>query len=334
VGDRSRAEQRIDRRTIAIFTSTLFHEHRRFFDQQMVVSGCDVNSSRPKGLSVFGDLALECSVWSDESQLAPRPGFDQKEIPRQFTKICWEAREAQSLPLMLRRAYKTASTAPGGPVYLAVSQPALEAKEQQAQILPGDRFLFNSRSRPDAAAIERCVKWLIAAKRPLLVVGDEVWKSNAVEELVTFANKFGLPVASGNQAYRNFPMRDPMHIGNFGMGTPYMKSGVDLVPMVGARDFAGRLVPNSPEAPDARIVRNRPRSEFHGRNYATDLALVGDVKETLKDLDSSLNAMLTRQRLNSLGKARGDEVKAIFKDVARARCGVEGQLRQTGYASR
>ena len=48
-----------------------------------------------------------------------------------------------------------------------------------------------------------------------------------------------------------------------------------------------------------------------GRNYATDLALVGDVKEALKDLDASLNAMLTRQRLNSFGKARGDEVKAI-----------------------
>ena len=43
---------------------------------------------------------------------------------------------------MLRRAYKTASTAPGGPVYLAVSQPALEAKNQQAQILPGERFLI------------------------------------------------------------------------------------------------------------------------------------------------------------------------------------------------
>ena len=120
---------------------------------------------------------LDNEVWSDESQLAPRPGYDQKEIPRQFTKICWEAREAQSLPLMLRRAFKTGEHGARRTGLLAVSQPALEAKNQQAQILPGERFLFNSRPRPEAAAVEQCAKWLIAAKRPLLVVGDEVWKS-------------------------------------------------------------------------------------------------------------------------------------------------------------
>ena len=106
-------------------------------------------------------------------------------------------------------------------------------------------------------------------------------------------------------------MRDPMHIGNFAMGTPYMKAGVDLVLMVGARDFGGRLVPGSPEAPDARIVRIGLDMNSMGRNYATDLALVGDVKEAIKDLQASLEAMLARQRLNNFGKARGEEVKGI-----------------------
>jgi acetolactate synthase-1/2/3 large subunit len=133
----------------------------------------------------------------------------------------------------------------------------------------------------------------------------------AVEDLVAFANKFRLPVASGQQAYRNYPMRDPMHIGNFAMGTPYVKSGVDLVLMVGARDFGGRLVPGSPEAPDARIVRVGLDMNSMGRNYATDLALVGDVKEAIKDLQASLESMLARQRLNDFGKARGEEVKGV-----------------------
>ncbi len=262
------------------------------------------NASRDGSALVITSGLLDNEVWSDESQLAPRPGYDQKEIPRQFTKICWEAREAQSLPLMLRRAYKTATTAPGGPVYLAVSQPALEAKNQQAQILPAERFLFNSRTRPEAAAVEQCAKWLVAAKRPLLVVGDEVWKSGAVGDLVAFANKYGLPVASGIQAYRNYPLRDPMHIGNFAMESPYVKSGVDLMVMVGARDFGGRLVPRSPEVPDCRIVRIGLDMNSMGRNYPTDLALVGDVKEALKDLQSAIGA-------STFGKTRGDEVKGI-----------------------
>src|SRR5262245_61318218 len=206
------------------------------------------NASRDGSAMVITAGLLDNEVWSDESQLAPTPGYDQKDLTRQFTKIGWEAREPQALPLMLRRAYKTAVTTPGGPVYLAVSQPALEAKNQTAQILPGERFLIQSRPRPEAAAVEQCAMWLIAARRPLIVVGDEVWKSGAVDELVAFANRFGLAVASGNQAYRNYPVRDPMHIGNFAMGSTYMKPAVDLVLMVGARDFGGRLVPSTPEA--------------------------------------------------------------------------------------
>ena len=293
------------------------------------------NASRDGSAMVITAGLLDNEVWSDESQLAPRPGYDQKEIPRQFTKICWEAREAQSLPLMLRRAYKTATTAPGGPVYLAVSQPALEARNQQAQILPGERFLSNSRPRPEAAAVEQCARWLIAAKRPLLVVGDEVWKSGAVGELVAFANKFGLPVASGNQAYRNYPVRDPMHIGNFAMGAPYVKAGVDLVVMVGARDFGGRLVPNSPEAPDARIVRIGLDMNSMGRNYATDLALVGDVKGSAQGLTGVARRDAHPAAAEQLRQgARGRSQRDRFEDVGRARCGAEGKLRQTADASR
>lgn len=74
--------------------------------------------------------------WNDDVLLAPGPGFDQKEVARQFTKIAWEARRPESLPLMLRRAFKVAATEPGGPVYLAMAHYALEAKSVKAQICP------------------------------------------------------------------------------------------------------------------------------------------------------------------------------------------------------
>ena len=112
------------------------------------------NCARDGSALVITAGLLDNEVWSDDGNLMPRPGFDQKEVPRQFTKICWEARDAGSLPLMLRRAYKTAVTAPGGPTYLAISQEALE-DTKQAQILPGERFLFHSNPRPETAAWSR-----------------------------------------------------------------------------------------------------------------------------------------------------------------------------------
>jgi len=270
------------------------------------------NASRDGSALVVTAGMLDNEIWSDEGMLAPRPGFDQKEVTRQFTKICWECREPQSLPLMLRRAYKVAATEPGGPVYLAAVNYALEAKNIQAQILPAERFLFRSRVRPETAAVEQAAKWLIAARRPLLIAGDEVWKSGAQADLVAFASKFGLPVASGPGGYRSFPSRHEMHLGTFNMGSEYVKGGVDLIVMVGARDFGGRVVPSSPEAPaDARIVRIGLDTAHMGRNYPTDLAMVGDVKESIRDLRATLEGMLTRQRLSKYGAERGAEVKGV-----------------------
>src|SRR5436190_7506667 len=270
------------------------------------------NASRDGSALVITAGLNDNEKWSDESILAPRPGFDQKEIARQFTKISWEARTPDSLPLMLRRAFKTAATEPGGPVYLAMAYYALEAKGVKAQILPESRFMIRTPARPGAAAVQEAAKMLVESRRPLLVVGDEVWKSGAQAELLALSEKLGLPVAdSATMGYRNFPVQHPHYVGPFSMGSAVVRRGVDLILCVGSRDFGGRVVPSSPEAPEARIVRLGMDTASMSRNYATDLALVGDVKEGLVDLRAAVEAMLTRSKLGSVAKARSEEVRAM-----------------------
>ncbi len=155
------------------------------------------NASRDGSAVVVTAGMLDNELWSDEGILAPRPGFDQKDVPRQFTKFCWESRDARSLVMMLRRAYRVATTAPGGPVYLAMTNGALETKGVTSRIVPGERFLMSARPRPEEAAVERAADWLLRARRPVVVVGDEVWKSGAQAEMVSFAEKYRVPVASG-----------------------------------------------------------------------------------------------------------------------------------------
>lgn len=269
------------------------------------------NASRDGSALIITAGLNDNELWSDEAGLAPRPGYDQKEVPRQFTKICWEARESASLPLMLRRAFKVAATEPGGPVYMAMAHYALERKGVKAQILPASRFMIRSRVRPSAAAVEDAARLVVEAKRPVIVVGDEVWKSSAQAELVSFSEKFGIAVAAGNQGYRNFPVRHQHYLGNFTMGSEYVR-GADLLLCIGARDFGGRVVPGSPEAPPAaRIIRAGIDTSSMSRNYATDVALVGDVKEALADLRAALESRLTKQRMADVAKSRSEEVRAI-----------------------
>ncbi len=270
------------------------------------------NASRDGSALVITAGLNDNELWSDEVGLAPRPGFDQKEINRQFTKISWEARNAESLALALRRAFKVAATEPGGPVYLAMAHHALEAKGVKAQILPAERFLIRARVRAEAAAVERAARLLVEARRPLLVVGDEVWKSGAQAELLAFTEKLGLAVAAGPQAFRNFPVKHPHYLGSFSMGSEFVRRGVDLIVSVGARDFGGRVVPQAPEVPPAaRIVRMGIDTASMGRNYPTDVALVSDVKEALADLRAALEALGTRERLTGLASTRAEEVRTI-----------------------
>jgi benzoylformate decarboxylase len=251
-------------------------------------------------------------LWSDDAGLAPRPGFDQKEVVRQFTKISWECRSPEALPLMLRRAFKVAATAPGGPVYLATAHHALEAKGVKGQILPADRFLLRTRVRPSKGAVEDCARLLAEAKNPVMVVGDEVWKSGAQAKLIALSEKYSLPLMSGTSGYRNIPALHPHNLGGFSMANELVKRGVDLIVVVGAADFGGRTVPKVPEVPEgARIVRIGMDTAQMSRNYATDLALIGDVKETLTDLAAALDSALTKDRLSKLASERGAEYKAM-----------------------
>lgn len=269
------------------------------------------NASRDGSALIITAGLNDNQTWSDESILAPRPGYDQKEVNRQFTKISWDARNAEGLPLMLRRAFKMAMTPPGGPVYLAMAHYALESKGVKAEILPANRFLLGSRVRPEAAAVDEAAKMLLDAKKPVVICGDEVWKSTAVADLIKFSEKLGLPVANDRSGFRNFPARHDHNVGAFSMESPWVKNGADLIIFIGSRDVGGKVVPKSPEFPsNAKVIRIGMDLASMGRNYATDLALIGDIKACLKDLTSAIDGMATKDRLTKFAATRAGQLRA------------------------
>jgi len=272
------------------------------------------NASRDGSALVVTAGMGDNELWNDDFILQPRPGFDQKEVNRQFTKISWEARQAESLALMTRRAFKVAATEPGGPVYLAISGDALEAKGVKGRILPAERFMIRGRVRADEKGIEKAARMLIEARRPLLVVGDEVWKSGAQDAVVELSEMLGIAVGETRwPAYANFPSHHPHFIGggfSF-MGSDFVK-GVDLIVSVGARDFGGPSPPTRPSIPpDAAIVRIGMDTDAMGRSNATDLALVSDAKECLEDLVAAVRSLATQERIDALARSRSPEATAL-----------------------
>jgi thiamine pyrophosphate-dependent acetolactate synthase large subunit-like protein len=283
------------------------------------------NASRDGSAIVVTAGLNDNESWSDEVRLGPRPGFDQKEVNRQFTKISWEARQSASLPLMLRRAFKVATTEPGGPVYLATASDALEQKNISASVYPAERFLTRTPVHADSSAVQKAAEMLIRARRPVVIAGDGVWKAGAQQELVEFAEQLGLPIAFPNISaerdpiFANFPSQHPLLIGYFDDSSEFINRGVDLILFAGAADAGGKVIPRSPEIPaSARIVRLGLDTDAFGRNYATDVALVCDVKAGLTDLRACVDSIATKDRLAKIAGERSGEVHT-FTHTARAR---------------
>jgi len=271
---------------------------------------------------------VDTGQYSDEGLLAPSPGYGQAEINRMFTKISWEVRNPSVAALALRRAYKVATTAPGGPVYIAYSRESLAAKNITSPIYPRANFMVDARPRPAIDQIQTLAKWLVEAQRPIPIFGDEVWKSGAQKEVLELVELLGLPAAGPGlgQGYRNVPTRHPQYIGTYaGPTTAYPRGSADLVMQIGARDWGGTAPPSASRlAAGAKFVTMGMNTEAMGRTQAMDLAVVGDVKAALRDLIDAVKATATvgriakirEERLPMLKSAVAQRHKTIMDAVA------------------
>ncbi len=255
---------------------------------------------------------LDNEDFSDDRFLSPAPGFNQKEINRQFTKISWEVKKAESIPLMTRRGFKVAGTQPGGPVYLAYANYALEAKNVKGNIVPGENFNIPSKIKGDPDLIEKMARKLIEAKNPMLIFGDEVWKSDAQFNAVELAELLFFPVASTREAFRNFPTHHPLFTGSYSPANNFMGNPVDLLVTFGAKDFENYS--SSAMQSEQKIIRCGLNTDNIGRNYPFDMAIVGCVNEILIDIMDCIKSMLTSDRISKIKESRQTEIEAFTKD--------------------
>ena len=95
------------------------------------------------------------------------------------------------------------------------------------------------RRQPDAQRIEEAIQLLKAAKRPVIIAGGGVHYSEAWDELATFAEKFGIPIAethAGKGAIRNDSDLLVGGAGHTGTATAaHFSAKADLVICVGTR---------------------------------------------------------------------------------------------------
>ncbi len=204
-------------------------------------------------------------------------------MARPLVKWAIEVTRLEDLPRILRRAAKIATTPPMGPVFISLPGDILNA---EAGLDLGQSTRIDAAVRPGDAALVRLASRLLAAQRPVIVVGDEIVKSDALAAAAEFAEALGAPVYQQSIAYgAHFPSAHPCYMGALARTqreTRAILEHYDLVIALGT-DPVRMSVYAPVEAMPAgmAMVQIGLVDNDIGKNFPVEMAIKADVRETL-----------------------------------------------------
>ena len=244
----------------------------------------------------LGRVPLVVTCGQNDTRLLqhdPHLSGDIVAIGKPHVKWATELVHAADIPVVLQRAFKMALQPPTGPVVVSIPQDAL-AQEFDFQYKPNGPVL--GRMRPDRAALELALEILAAARNPLIFVESGVARSEALHEVVRFAELIGAPVYQSWMADVNFPVTHPQYLGDLDPTGPRageLFEQVDVLIGVGCSMFAeGFLIPDAAVPVSTKIVHIDDDPWELGKNLPTDCPIQGDIKTSLGELNELLAAEL------------------------------------------
>ena len=226
-------------------------------------------------------------------------GFDDSvSVMRPVTKGSWLLVRPDTVIEVLNQAYKLAVSGRPGPVFVQLPIDVQQAVVE-GEIEPPSRRAITSRSRPDAASMDRVVELISEAERPVLLAGGGAAHSTGgADGIKALAERLGIPVATTLTAKGILDETHELSLGVVGRsGTPPAAEATraaDLVLAVGAR-FSDNHTSNWRkgkiyDVEQTKIVQVDLDIAEVGRNYPVDVGIAGDAGSFLEDLLALLDA--------------------------------------------
>ena len=201
--------------------------------------------------------------------------------------------DVSRFPDMLEQAFRVATTGSPGPVHLQFkgneAQIDLEGTELESNFSAVNTQIPPHRPICDDVILEKALTTIQSAKRPIIVAGGGAKHSKCSEELLKFAEKFNIPVATSLNGKDLIHSTHPLSCGV--VGTYSRESAnlsikaADLVIFIGSE--TGSMTTHFWTLPndEARIIQIDLEPENLGRNYFLEVAINGDAKATLKRMN-------------------------------------------------
>ena len=241
------------------------------------------------------------------------------------TKFNATVDRVEQLPLLLRQSFREAVAAPSGPVHLefqGIRGEIIMEQRADLEVIIEEQFsrLPAFRPEPEKEQVQQAVKVLGDSKKPIIVAGGGVKASQAGAELVEFAERLSIPVASslnGKGMIRDGHLLAVGVVGSYSAQCANRAvSEADLVLFIGSR--TGSQVTNDWQIPrpGARVIQVDVDPSELGRNYPTEVGILGDAKTTLQRLIEATEPIEKRenwlQRIDQLKKEWVNQIKKEY----------------------
>ena len=233
-------------------------------------------------------------------------------ITRPCTKHNYLVSKVEDLARIIREAFYLARSGRPGPVLVDLPKNVMAAKmtfkEPPKEVKMRS---YNPTYEPNPRQVEKFVKTLLEAERPMIFAGGGVNMSSASEELTKLARRLSIPVTMSLMGLGGFPGTDPLSLGMIGMhGTCRANRATgecDVLVGIGVR-FDDRVTGKVDcFASQAKIVHVDIDPTSIRKNVPVYLPVVGDCKMTL----AAVNKLLDEMDLSGVAAARKPWLDAI-----------------------
>lgn len=225
---------------------------------------------------------------------------DIRGITMPFAKHNYLITNPADIPRAIAEAFHIASTGRPGPVLVDIAKDALQAMTDFKFPTSVNLAGYKPKSVPDNQSILDAAALITQSSKPVFYVGGGVIKANASRELLELAQLLGAPVVTTLMARGAFPDSHPLNLGMPGMhGTVAAVTALqkaDLLITLGAR-FDDRVTGKlSTFAVNAKVIHADVDPAEIGKNRFADVAVLGDLKNTISALIPALKSALAKNQ--------------------------------------
>ena len=264
-------------------------------------------------LAVTGQVAL-AMIGKDAFQETDIIG-----VANPCTKYAFQTRSAQDIPETDTKAFYIAESGRPGPVLIDIPK---DVQQASAEMTFPELIKVRGYSPvvdPDLSQLGKAAELLLAAQRPIIMSGGGVILSGAFSELQAVAEILMAPVVTTFKGKGSFPENHALAMGPIGMHGHAEANKLileaDCILAVGAR-FSDRSVGRYEEfGRGMNIIHLDVDPAEIGKNKLVDVAVIGDVKSSLRTLFKMLSKVIIKKDLDNPWLKRRKELIDYYSET-------------------